>query len=198
MRLQIHAFYLAFGLLCLPIPAYAQEPVLSGFQHTAFSLSFDGSSVDQVGNDSPDLIFRDVTFGVSMPLAKKLGIWLTISKSADFNRNAAEGSRKLTGSFGGGVSYVLSRRGPVTFQALVGAMSRLEHVGDGSLNPTAARMGVKAGWRVLGDPGDERWFGFFLQGGADLALRDIMSSMDGDILKGDTTYHARVGFQFSL
>ena len=201
MRLRRHAAYLlvvAVAFLSLARSAQAQEPVLSGFQHTAFSLSFDASSVNQVGNDSPDLVFRDVTFGVSLPLTQQLGVWVTVSKSADFDRNAADGSRQLTGSFGGGLSYILAKRGPVTLQALVGAMSRLEHVGDGALNPTAGRMGVKAGWRVLGDPGDERWFGFFLQGGADLALRDIMSTMDGDILKGDTTYHARVGFQFSL
>ena len=69
-------------------PAEAQEPVLSGFQHTAFSLSFDASSVDQVGNDMPDLIFRDVTFGAAVPVASKLGVWLSVSKSADFNRHA--------------------------------------------------------------------------------------------------------------
>ena len=201
MRLRRHAAYLlavAVAFLSLALPAQAQEPVLSGFQHTAFSLSFDASSVDQVGNDTPDLLFRDVTFGVSMPLTKQLGIWLTVSKSADFARNVADGDRKLTGSFGGGVSYVIASRGPVTLQALGGVMSRLEHVGDGALNPTAARLGGKVGWRVLGDRGAERWFGFFLQAGADLALRDIMSTMDGDILKGDTTYHARVGFAFSL
>ena len=71
-------------------------------------------------------------------------------------------------------------------------------VGDGELNPTALRMGAKVRFRALGEPSAERWFGFFLQGGADLALRDIMSATDGDILKGDTTYHARFGLEFSL
>ena len=193
-------FVLLFGVLAagLARPVQAQTVSVSGFQHTSFNISFDGSSVDQVGNDSPDLIFRDVTFGVSLPLTQQLGLWVTASKAADFNRHAADGTRKLMGSFGGGVSYVLAKRGPVTLQTLAGMMSRLEHVGDGSLNPSAARLGAKMGWRVLGDSGDERWFGFFLHGGADLALRDIGSTTHGDIMKGDTTYYARVGFEFSL
>ena len=77
-------------------------------------------------------------------------------------------------------------------------MSRLEQVGDGNLNPAALRIGAKLGYRVLGDAGADRWFGFFLQAGSDLALRDIMSASDGDILKGDTTYHFRIGLEFSL
>ena len=95
-------------LLSFAVPAAAQEPVLSGFQHTAFSLSFDASSVDQVGNDSPDLVFRDVSFGVAVPVASRLGVWFSVSKAADFNRHAE--ARKLTGSFGGGLSYVVARR----------------------------------------------------------------------------------------
>ena len=59
-------------------------------------------------------------------------------------------------------------------------------------------MGAKVGYRVLGEPGDSRWFGFFLQGGSDLALRDIMSADDGDVMQGDTTYYALAGFEFSL
>ena len=179
-------------------PAQAQSVSVSGFEHTSFNLSFDASSVNQVGNDDPDLVFRDVTFGVAMPVASRLGVWLSVSKSADFNRNAAEGARRLTGSFGGGLSYIIAKRGPVTLQAQGGVMSRLERVGDGGLNPTALRIGAKVGYRVLGKPGEDRWFGFFLQGGSDLAMRDIMSADDGDIMKGDTTYYARVGFEFSL
>ena len=198
LRRNFAAYTLFSVFLCLALPAQAQEPVVSGFQHTSFSLSFDASSVDQVGNDDPDLIFRDVTFGVSLPLTQQLGLWVTVSKAADFDRNASDGARKLTGSFGGGLSYLLATRGSVTLQVKGGVMSRLEHVGDGALNPAAARMGGKVGWRVLGDSGDERWFGLFLSGGADLALRDIMSTMAGDILKGDTTYFARLGFEFSL
>ena len=197
MRRLIFAVLL-LGVLACGVARPAAAQTVSGFEHTSFNLSFDGSSVNQVGNDSPDLIFRDVTFGVAVPVASRLGVWLSVSKAADFARNVADGDRKLTGSFGGGLSYILAKRGPVTLQALGGVMSRLEHVGDGALNPTAARMGVKSGWKVLGAPDDERWFGFFLQGGVDLALRDIMSMSHGDILKGDTTYHARVGFEFSL
>ena len=59
-------------------------------------------------------------------------------------------------------------------------------------------MGAKVGYRVLGDPGESRWFGLFVQGGSDLALRDIMSADSGDVMRGDTTYYARVGFEFSL
>ena len=32
-----------------------------------------------------------------------------------------------------------------------------------------------------------------MQGGSDLALRDIMSASDGNVFKGDTTYHVRAG-----
>ena len=63
-RLYSSILLFAF-MMSLALPAQAQEPVLSGFQHTAFNISFDASSVDQVGNDNPDLIFRDITFGVS-------------------------------------------------------------------------------------------------------------------------------------
>ena len=176
----------------------AQAQTVSGFEHTSFNLSFDASSVDQIGNDSPDLVYRDVTFGAELPLTEQLGLWVTVSKAADFNHNVADGDRKLTGSFGGGLSYSLARRGPVTLQALGGVMSRLEHVGDRQLNPAALRIGAKLGFRVLGAAGADRWFGLFLQGGSDFALKDIMSMSDGDILKGDTTYYARVGFEFSL
>ena len=197
MRYVTRSFPLIVCLFVATATA-AQAQTVSGFQHTSFNLSFDLSSVQQIGADSPDLTFQDVTFGADLPLTDRVGLWLTVSKAADFNRNADEDARRLTGSFGGGLSYVLAKRGPVTVKALGGVMSRLEHVGDGALNPTAARMGVKSGWKVLGAPGDERWFGFFLQGGADLALRDIMSTMNGDIMKGDTTYYARAGFEFSL
>ena len=183
-------------LLSFAVPAAAQEPVLSGFQHTAFSLSFDASSVDQVGNDSPDLVFRDVSFGVAVPVASRLGVWFSVSKAADFNRHAE--ARKLTGSFGGGLSYVVARRNSVTLSVRGGVLSRLEQIGDSELNPTALRMGAKVGYRVLGDPGESRWFGLFVQGGSDLALRDIMSADSGDVMRGDTTYYARVGFEFSL
>ena len=186
----------SIALLSLAVPAAAQEPVLSGFQYTAFSLSFDGSSVDQIGNDSPDLIFRDVSFGIAVPVASRLGVWLSVSKSADFNRHAE--ARKLTGSFGAGLSYMVARRDSVTVSFRGGVLSRLEQIGDSELNPTALRMGMKIGYRVLGDPGDSRWFGFFLQGGSDLALRDIMSADDGDVMRGDTTYYALAGFEFSL
>ena len=197
MRVSL-PFVVLLGVLTAGLARPAQAQTVSGFQHTSFNISFDASSVNQVGNDSPDLVFRDITFGAGLPLTSSLGLWVTVSKSADFNLNAADGTRKLMGSFGGGLSYVIASRGAVTLTALGGVMSRLEHVGDGELNPTAARMGAKIGWRVLGDRGDERWFGFFLHGGADLALRDIMSMSDGDIMKGDTTYYARAGFEFSL
>ena len=191
-------FVVLFGVLAagLARPVQAQSVSVSGFEHTSFNLSFDASSVDQVGNDSPDLVFRDVTFGVAVPVASRLGVWLSVSKSADYNRMAE--ARKLTGSFGGGLSYMLARRNSLTLSVLGGVLSRLERVGDGALNPTALRMGGKVGYRVLGKPGESRWFGFFLQGGSDLAMRDIMSADDGDIMKGDTTYYARVGFEFSL
>ena len=182
--------------VCWPPPAQAQA--LSGLEYTTFNLSFDLSSVDQIGNDSPDLRFQDVTFGAELPLTPKLGLWAQVSKAANFNRGAAEGMRKLTGSYGGGLSYVLARRGPATLHAMTGLMARLEQVGDGELNPAALRIGTKLGYRVLGDPGDARWFGLFLQGGSDLALKDIRSNTQGDIRKGDTTYYARAGFEFSL
>ena len=195
-RRSLAACILGVAFLWLAPPAQAQEPVLSGFQHTAFSLSFDASSVDQAGNDSPDLVFRDVTFGVAIPVASRLGVWLSVSKSADFNRHAE--ARKLTGSFGGGLSYVLAQRDSVTLSGLGGVISRLERFGDGSINPTALRMGGKVGYRVLGVPHESRWFGFFFTGGADFAMRNIMSTSDGDIKKGDTTYFALAGFEFSM
>ena len=185
---------LLVGVLAVARPAAAQT--VSGFEHTTFDLSFDLSSVDQVGNDSPDLVFRDVTFGAGLPLTDNLGIWVSVSKAADFNRHAE--ARKLTGSFAGGLSYLLARRDSVTLSVLGGVLSRLERVGDRALNPTALRIGAKVGYRVLGEPSESRWFGFFAQGGSDLALRDIMSADDGDIMKGDTTYHVRLGFEFSL
>ena len=194
-RRSLAASILGVAFLWLAPPALAQEPVLSGFRHTAFNLSFDRSSVAQLGNANPDLVFRDVTFGVAVPLTQQLGLWLTVSKAVDFNRDADD--RKLTGSFGGGVSYALARRGAVSLHALGGVLSRLERVGDGRLNPTAARLGAKVAYRVLGEPRDERWFGFFLLTGTDFALQNIMSD-DGNIKKGDTTYYARVGFEFSL
>ena len=97
-----------------------------------------------------------------------------------------------------GLSYVVARRDSLTVSLRGGVLSRLEQFGDRELNPTALRMGAKVGYRVLGEPGDSRWFGFFLQGGSDLALRDIMSADDGDVMRGDTTYYARAGFEFSL
>ena len=175
-------------------PAQAQS--VSGFEHTSFNISFDASSVDQVGNDSPDLVFRDVTFGAGLPLTDNLGIWVSVSKAADFDRHAE--ARKLTGSFAGGLSYILARRDSVTLSVLGGVLSRLERVGDRNLNPTALRIGAKVGYRVLGEPSESRWFGFFAQGGSDLAMRDIMSAFDGNVMKGDTTYYARLGFEFSL
>ena len=185
---------LLVGVLAVARPAAAQT--VSGFEHTTFDLSFDLSSVDQVGNDSPDLVFRDVTFGAGLPLTDNLGIWVSVSKAADFNRHAE--ARKLTGSFAGGLSYLLARRDSVTLSVLGGVLSRLERVGDRALNPTALRIGAKVGYRVLGEPSESRWFGFFAQGGSDLALRDIMSADDGNVMKGDTTYYARLGFEFSL
>ena len=176
-------------------PAYAQT--VSGFEHTSFNLSFDLSSVQQIGDDSPDLTFQDVTFGADLPLTDRVGLWMTVSKAADFNR-ASTDMRKLTGSYGGGLSYTVARSQTITAGLQGGVLSRLERIGDGDLNPAALRLGVKLGYRVLGDHTDGRWFGFFLQGGSDIALRDIMSTMDGNVMKGDTTYHARVGFEFSL
>ena len=57
--------------------------------------------MQQIGADSPDLTFKDVTFGAGLPLTDRVGIWLTVSKAADFNRSATD-TRKLSGSFGGG------------------------------------------------------------------------------------------------
>ena len=96
-RLLMLVVVLLFGWV---LPAQAQT--VSGFQHTSFNITFDGSSIDQVGNDSTDLVFRDVTFGVEVPVTEKLGVWLTVSKAADFNRDAEADARKLTGSYGGG------------------------------------------------------------------------------------------------
>ena len=183
--------------VCWPTSAQAQTVTVSGFEHTSFNLSFDASSVQQIGADSPDLTFQDVTFGAGLPLSDKVGIWLTVSKAADFNRAETE-NRKLTGSYGGGLSYALARSQRFTAALQSGVLSRLEQIGDGDLNPTSLRLGVKLGYKVLGDLSAGRWFGFFLQGGSDIALRDIMSSTDGDITKGDTTYYARAGFEFSL
>ena len=196
MRDFIFVFVLLVVLTAgLARPAQAQT--VSGFEHTSFNLSFDLSSVQQIGEDSPDLTFQDVTFGADLPLTDRVGLWMTVSKAADFNR-AETDARKLTGSYGGGLSYTLTRSQPITAAIQSGVLSRLEQIGDGDLNPTALRMGVKVGYSVLGDHASGRWFGFFLQGGSDIALRDIMSASDGDILKGDTTYYARVGFEFSL
>ena len=175
----------------------AQAQTVSGFEHTSFNLSFDLSSVQQIGDDSPDLTFQDVTFGAGIPLSDRVGLWLTVSKAADFNRAETE-TRKLKGGYGVGLSYTLARRTHLTTALQGGVISRLEHVGDGDLNPTALRLGVKVGYRVLGDRTSGRWFGFFIQGGSDIAMRDIMSMSDGNIMKGDTTYHARIGFEFSL
>ena len=192
-------FVVMLGVLCagLARPAHAQTIAVSGFEHTSFNLSFDASSVQQIGDDSPDLNFQDVTFGAELPLSDKVGIWLTVSKAADFSRAETE-NRKLTGSYGGGLSYALARSQRFTAAIQSGVLSRLEQIGDGDLNPTSLRLGVKLGYKVLGDLSAGRWFGFFLQGGSDIALRDIMSSTDGDITKGDTTYFARAGFEFSL
>ena len=190
-------FVVLIGVLTAGLARPAQAQTVSGFEHASFNFSFDASSVQQLGTDSPDLTFQDVTFGVDLPLTDRVGLWMTVSKAADFNR-AATDMRKLTGSYGGGLSYTVARSPRLTTALQGGVISRLERVGDGGLNPTALRMGVKVGYRVLGDRPSGRWFGFFLQGGSDLALRDIMSMSDGNIMKGDTTYHARVGFEFSL
>ena len=191
-------FVVLLGVLTCGVVRSAAAQSVSGLEYTTFNLSFDLSSVDQIGNDSPDLRFRDVTFGAELPLTSRVGLWATVSKSADYNRNAAEGTRKLMGGFGGGLSYLVASRGDATFDIQGGLLSRFEKVGDGELNPAAARMSAKMGWRLLGEPDDNRWFGIFFQGGADLALRDIMSAADGDIVKGDTTYHTRVGMEFSF
>ena len=175
----------------------AQGQTVSGFESTSFNLSFDLSSGPQMGMDSPDLVFRNVTFGVEHPLTSNLGLWATVSKAADFNRDATD-MRKLTGSFGGGLSYKLTQGEKLTLTVLGGIESRLERIADRNLNPTALRLGAKIGYRVLGDPGTNRWFGFFLEGGPDIALRDVMSATYGDILKGGITYHARAGLEFSL
>ena len=197
MRVSLGYFVLLI-VLTLGLARPAQAQTVSGFQHTSFNLSFDLSSLQQVGDDSPDLTFQDVTFGADLPLTDRVGLWLTVSKSADFNRNAKDGMRKLTGSFGGGLSYTLARSQRLTTALQGGVVSRLERIGDRELNPTALRIGAKVGYRVLGEPGEDRWLGFFLQGGTDLAMRDIMSMSDGDVMKGDTTYHFRVGIEFSL
>ena len=189
-------FVVMLAVLTAGLARPAQAQTVSGFEHTSFNLSFDLSSVQKVGADSPDLTFQDVTFGVDLPLTDRVGIWLTVSKAADFNRGAT--TRKLKGSYGGGLSYTMARRQRLTAALQGGVLSRMERVGDGELNPTALRIGAKVGYRVLSEPGESRWFGFFLQGGSDLAMRDIMSSTAGDISKGDTTYYARVGLEFSL
>ena len=190
---------LLFGvLLALLTAGPVQAQSVSGFEHTSFNLSFDLSSVDQIGNDSPHLRFRDVTFGAELPITSRVGLWATVSKSADYNSDAEDGTRKLTGGFGGGLSFLVARSGNATFDIQGGLLSRFEQVGDGELNPAAARMSAKVGWRLLGEPDDSRWFGIFFQGGTDLALRDIMSMTDGDIVKGDTTYHTRMGLEFSF
>ena len=190
-------FVVLLGVLTAGLARSAQAQTVSGFEHTSFNLSFDLSSVQQIGDDSPDLTFQDVTFGADLPLTDRVGLWMTVSKAADFNR-ASTDMRKLTGSYGGGLSYTVARSQHITAALHGGVLSRLERIGDGDLNPAALRMGVKLGYRVLGDHTSGRWFGFFLQGGSDIALRDIMSVDDGHVMKGDTTYHARVGFEFSL
>ena len=189
-------FVVLLAVLTVGLGTSAQAQTVSGFEHTSFNLSFDASSVDQIGNDTPDLVFRDVTFGAGLPLTDKLGIWVSVSRAADFNRRAE--ARKLTGAFAGGLSYVLAQHNSLTLSVLGGVLSRLERVGDRELNPTALRMGAKIGYRVLGEPGESRWFGLFLQGGSDLAMRDIMSTSDGNVMKGDTTYHLRLGLEFSM
>ena len=197
MRVSLR--FIALLIVCavgLALPAQAQT--VSGFRHTSFNVSFDGSSIDQVGNDSPDLVFRDVTFGVNLPVTSSLGVWAAVSKSADFNRAAEVDTRKLTGSFSGGLSYVIVQRDSVTLSVLGGVLSRLERVGDSNLNPTTARISAKLGFRLLGEPSDSRWFGLFVLGGSDLSLRDIMSADDGNVMRGDTTYHFRIGLEFSL
>ena len=186
---------LVVGLVVF-VAAPAQAQTVSGFENTSFSISFDGSSVDQIGNDGPNLVFRDVSFGVSVPVTENLGVWASVSKAADFNRDAED--QKLTGSFAGGLSYLVAQGDKVSFSILGGVLSRLERVGDQALNPTAARAGAKIGYRVFGDPSDSRWFGLFVEGGSDFALRDIMSMSDGDIMQGDTTYHYSLGLEFSL
>ena len=196
MRVSLRYFALLI-VLTVGLARPAQAQTVSGFQHTSFNLSFDLSSLQHVGDDSPDLTFQDVTFGADLPLTDRVGIWLTVSKAADFDRTATD-MRKLTGSFGGGLSYTLARRQRLTAALQGGVVSRLERIGDRELNPTALRMGAKVGYRVLGEPGEDRWLGFFLQGGTDLAMRDIMSMSDGDVMKGDTTYHFRLGLEFSL
>ena len=190
-------FVVLLGVLTIGLARPAQAQTVSGFEHASFNLSFDLSSVQQIGADSTDLIFQDVTFGADLPLTDRVGLWMTVSKAADFNR-AETDARKLTGSYGGGLSYTLTRSQPITAAVHGGVLSRLEQIGDGDLNPTALRLGVKVGLSVLGDHASGRWFGFFLQGGSDIALRDIMSADSGDITKGDTTYYGRAGFEFSL
>ena len=194
--MRFYSLVVLIAVLTVGLARPADAQTVSGFEHTSFNLSFDLSSVDQIGKDSPDLTFQDVTFGADLPLTDRVGLWLTVSKAADFNRHAD--ARKLTGSFAGGLSYVLAQRDSVTLSIRGGVLSRLERLGDSELNPTALRMGAKVGYRVLGEPGESRWFGFFLQGGSDLAMRDIMSMSDGNVMKGDTTYHIRAGFEFSL
>ena len=196
MRYATRFMLIVVLLLGWALPAQAQSA--SGFEHTSFNVSFDLSSVDQIGDDSPDLRFRDVTFGAELPMTERIGVWVTVSKSADFTFDAAEGERNLTGSFGGGLSYLVADMGNATFDIQGGIISRFERVGDGDLNPSAARISGKVGYRLLGEPDDSRWFGLFLQGGSDIALRDIMSVDDGDIVRGDTTYHTRMGLEFSF
>ena len=195
MRVSL-PFVVLFVFLAAGIAGQAQAQTVSGFEHTSFNLSFDLSSVQQIGDDSHDLTFQDVTFGIEVPLTDRVGIWLTVSKAADFNSSAT--ARKLRGSYGGGLSYTLARRQRLTAALQGGVLSRLERFGDSDLNPTAARISVKLGYRLLGEPSDSRWFGLYVLGGSDLALRDIMSASDGDIVAGDTTYHSRAGLQFSF
>ena len=198
MRESLPFVVVLIGVLTAGLASQAPAQTVSGLENTSFNLSFDASSVDQIGNDNPDLRFQDVTFGAELPLTEKIGLWATVSKSADFNRHAADGDRKLTGGFGAGLSYEVASRGKANFDLQVGILSRFEEVGDGDLNPVAARLSAKIGWRLLGEPDDSRWFGLFIQGGLDLALREIMSMSAGYVMKGDTTYHTRGGLEFSF
>ena len=197
MRFTVAA--LVIGLLLFATPSKAQT--VSGFRHASFNISFDGSTISREGIkdglNNPDLTFKDVSFGTTLPVANRLSIWLTVSKAASWSE-ADESGRRARGAFAGGLSYRLAQHNRVSLDVLSGVTSRLERLGDGMINPTALRIGGKVGIRLLGEPGEHRWFGIFIMLGEDLMLRDINDEMKGSTVKGTILSYWRMGFEFSL
>ena len=191
---------LVAGLLSLAIPSAAQT--VDGFRHTSFSISFDGSTVSREGGanglSNPDLTFKDVTFGVTLPILQNLSVWLNVSKAASWNEMVDASGRHARGAFAGGLSYRLLQQGRLYMNVVGGISSRLERIGDGMINPTALKIGGKVGVRLFGESGDHRWFGIFLVAGEDVGLRDIVDMDNGSTVKGTILPYWRLGMEFSL